>query len=402
MNNKRINNQKTNNQPNNQISDQLKNHLNNPNTNWQFIAIVAMLALIAVGGLFIYQSKQKDIEIPIVEIPEKIDEFADWKLFSNGNYNYSIKYPNDWSTVPSISVGQVDPDIGLHGSSLAGKLTFLQKKKSANPSEREMPSLQIEVYMVPQEIKLESIDIWKESCGKESMFVAKKIINDSEMVIGHRDSPYEEGDPYVVGHYYCAIIYHKGFLYEIVWHEGSFEDSGLFNKIISTFGFIEKDASDWKTYTNEEYGFEFGYPQNFLITADLGQYFLGQKPIIEIRSDSFNYLNNTIDAFFTVSVKSNAKAECEYIPKGSINTIQNKEINGVSFTMFFVGGAATGNTYSNTVLHHLKDTMCYEVVTTIHESSDGNTPEALPKINEQKVELESQLDKILSTFRFID
>jgi hypothetical protein len=38
-------------------------------------------------------------------------------------------------------------------------------------------------------------------------------------------------------------------------------DNNVFNKIISTFKFIEPiDTSDWQTYQNEEYGFEFKYP----------------------------------------------------------------------------------------------------------------------------------------------
>ncbi|MBL7156001.1 MAG: hypothetical protein ISS87_00115 [Candidatus Pacebacteria bacterium] len=95
MNNKKTKNQ-LNNQPNNQISDQLKNHLNNPNINWQYIAIVAFLAFIAVAGLFIYQSKQKDIDIPIVEIPEKKDEFAGWKTYTNEEYGFEVSYPKGY------------------------------------------------------------------------------------------------------------------------------------------------------------------------------------------------------------------------------------------------------------------------------------------------------------------
>lgn len=42
------------------------------------------------------------------------------------------------------------------------------------------------------------------------------------------------------------------------------------------------------------------------------------------------------------------------------------------------------------------------MVATIRKSGDGNTPEALPKIDEQKTNLKNQFDQILSTFRFLE
>jgi len=166
---------------------------------------------------------------------------------------------------------------------------------------------------------------------------------------------------------------------------------------------IPDETANWKTYSNQKYGFEFKYPQNFQITAEgLGQYFLNQKPAIVLESDNFIYLHNQINAILTVSVKSNAKSECDYVPRGVTDTLRNQVINGIDFTVFSESGAATGNFYSNTIFHYLKDTTCYEMVTTIHESSDGNTPEALPKINEQKAIFNKQFDQILSTFKFLD
>ncbi|MDP3963673.1 MAG: hypothetical protein Q8Q39_04200 [bacterium] len=61
----------------------------------------------------------------------------------------------------------------------------------------------------------------------------------------------------------------------------------IFRKILSTFKFIESDPSaDWKTYRNEEYGFEVKYPVGWS----------------ENYSDSFFFLQDNIGAMFIVEI----------------------------------------------------------------------------------------------------
>lgn len=156
-----------------------------------------------------------------------------------------------------------------------------------------------------------------------------------------------------------------------------------------------------ETFIDNENQFEFKYPSNFQITEGLGQYYLGEKPIVELKSGTFSYLHNSIDGFFTVSIKENGKSECEYIPRGVIDTIQNKIVNGINFKVFSTSGVATGNEYLNEIYHHLKDNTCYELVKTIHKYSDGNTPEAIPIIDREEIVIEQELNEIISTFELI-
>ena len=166
---------------------------------------------------------------------------------------------------------------------------------------------------------------------------------------------------------------------------------------------ITDGGATWKTYTNSDYNFEFKYPNNFQTTQGLGQSFLSdQNPVIELISESFGSLQkqHQIDAYFTVSIKPNAKSDCEYIPRGLQDTVVNKEINGNKFTVYSYTDSTSGNQYLNNIYHFLKGINCYEMVTTIHEMTGvGN---ATNGFGEQRIKLENQLGQILSTFKFLD
>ena len=71
-------------------------------TNWKFIAIVAVLAVIIGGGILWYAERQKDLftEFPETEIFE--DKVADWRVYRNEKYNYEFKYPGNYRVAHSI------------------------------------------------------------------------------------------------------------------------------------------------------------------------------------------------------------------------------------------------------------------------------------------------------------
>lgn len=69
-------------------------------TNWKYIVIILVLALIVGGGIFGYWKKVGREEVKILEIkmPEKVieNETADWKTYKNEQYGFEINYPNDF------------------------------------------------------------------------------------------------------------------------------------------------------------------------------------------------------------------------------------------------------------------------------------------------------------------
>lgn len=67
-------------------------------TNWKYILIVVILAVIVGGGVLVWTKKQEvpSTGLPETEEKEVEDETADWKTYRNEWYGFEIKYPEDW------------------------------------------------------------------------------------------------------------------------------------------------------------------------------------------------------------------------------------------------------------------------------------------------------------------
>jgi hypothetical protein len=83
-------------------------------TNWKYILIIVILALI-VAGETLYLTKQ-EVKIPEIKLPQKPikeetanlsrDEvLRDWKTYRNEEYGFEIKYPKDWHYSMNLSLG---------------------------------------------------------------------------------------------------------------------------------------------------------------------------------------------------------------------------------------------------------------------------------------------------------
>lgn len=75
------------------------NFLKDPRTNWKYIFIILILAIVVGGGILWFSVKQEpSYQPPEIEKPEKVveDETANWKIYRNKDYGFEVKYPEDY------------------------------------------------------------------------------------------------------------------------------------------------------------------------------------------------------------------------------------------------------------------------------------------------------------------
>ncbi|MCX6759429.1 MAG: hypothetical protein NT012_02605 [Candidatus Nealsonbacteria bacterium] len=187
-------------------------------TNWKFILIVVILAAI-VGGGALWFSAKKELPYQPPEI-KKVDEIANWKTYRNEEYGFEIKYPESWEVLNNNPYGEI--------------LDFSFRDKKYEGS-FEWPGLRITDKDLVGEF----------SDTKIPLRVFKKEETENEVIKIYFDE--RERRLYAT----CALYLEPAIIETC-------------NQMLSTFRFLEEDTedetADWKTYRNEEYGFEVRYP----------------------------------------------------------------------------------------------------------------------------------------------
>ena len=195
------------------------------------LPIILVLLLLGVGGYFVFQNSELREEVattPNIILPTT-EPTSGWKTFVNGNYSYTVNYPDGWKTIPPIVEGSKTEPVGLHGSVLLGKTIYLQSDYTNNPIQ---PVVQIEVS--PNETQ-ESYDVRKQSRPGSS----DTTIDGSPAITSVREAEPEPGTHVVnEGYRYSWFIYNANLeaIYDIVCYE-DMSTINLCNNIISSFEF---------------------------------------------------------------------------------------------------------------------------------------------------------------------
>jgi len=76
-------------------------------TNWKYILIIVILAIIVDGGVLGWQwlEFKKEIKISELKLPEKVKyETAYRKTYRNEEHGFEIKYPKDWEVATNVNL----------------------------------------------------------------------------------------------------------------------------------------------------------------------------------------------------------------------------------------------------------------------------------------------------------
>jgi len=217
-------------------------------TNWKYILIILILAVIVGGGILGYSRYfKKEIsslsKFPEIKKPEKSkieEETADWVTYKNEEYGFEFKYPKEFAENKFCMARETEGGIEV------GRFIYISIEDSKG--------LNLSEYIdsvFPKEFNIES---------KENITVggeeAVKII-------------YSFSGPGAYGEAVFLLKDKKAYLFEFAYgnnpcvaHKLGIDEFDAFEYIISTFKFLEEETANWKTYRNEKYGFEIKYPSD--------------------------------------------------------------------------------------------------------------------------------------------
>ncbi len=211
-----------------------------PNHKIFYILIFIFIALVGSSAYLFLQNPKKEVA-QSVPVQNGVEE---WKTYRNEEYGFEFKYPVTNNPYIKDIVTYPEGDFG-------GRLLALEVGSNDDGLHTS-----VAFVLVTDNSETELSDF-------QDTKRYKKIIDEELMTNGvlWKLVEYEILYPADINFTRIASYKSKNYTYSI----STAYDREKFNKILSTFKFIDKaDTSTWKTYRNEEYGIEFKYPGDWV------------------------------------------------------------------------------------------------------------------------------------------
>ncbi|MDP3900298.1 MAG: hypothetical protein Q8Q23_04420 [bacterium] len=180
----------------------------------------------------------------------------DWETYRNEEYGFEVSMPKDW---------------------VKQKEAYYSPNRAKQLIGDFVPPPTLSIKVIPEFNNTDDYISEIESC----------IENVSDVVINNNSAKFFKYTCTAVHSDDIAVVI-DGKLVRYSSYLQAGEDRGLVDKIILTFKFIDSndtadiDTSDWQTYRNGEYGFEFQYPKEWILNS-VNQF----SKIADIKSENF-------------------------------------------------------------------------------------------------------------------
>jgi len=219
------------------------------------ILIVVVLIVAGVVGYYFYKTSQEQKEAEVPKPEQEIDETADWKTYRNDRYGYEVKYPNNWKVQEGGAPRS--PTFSYHWN--------------------ENIYCQFDIVVTPVDYGGE-IAWYKENDYKETKYGIGGIsaIRFNKSQVGKNSEPLDAIFFDKNSNYYRISLRTSTNKYEVGCND-------VFNQILSTFKFIEKEETVEK---------QIGYIKNVYekdgkryLDIDYVQYLSGEEAIKAMKED---------------------------------------------------------------------------------------------------------------------
>jgi len=303
----------------------------------KFVGVIVGLLILGglvYGGIWFWNDKNKEAVVPTFT-PRVIDETAGWQTYRNEEYGFGLKYPSDWKFSQNFSY--VD---GFFFTK--DKSTFSVLPKGG--FDHGLPGIPDRINDESVGDKMVKVSDWLKTNLTFVQFIDNSI--PSSWIVCKPDLKN------------CNRLY---------LHADNQSDMETMSRIISTFKFTNSvDTSTWKTYRNEQYGFEIKLPYGWNIEEkSFGLDFTSPEKILFLQENEKNCLGQgtgecivhglTTDLSFSNSAEIDIDIE-EYGP----DRLGEKIINSVKFRTYPILGIVSGIIYETVINEKIYHFEIYE------------------------------------------